>query len=256
MAPRPAPRLLQADLRLPRWAFYPLRLLSRRPAPLLGVAVCVFGLCLPGVLAGCAAGAGDKGPRETLRAYALALHEQRVADAYALLSRDARARVSFAEFSRMVAENTREIEDISASLLQPAEPPSVTATLTSPDGETLLLVYEGERWHVDGSAFDLYGQSTPRAALESFVRAFDNKRFDVLLRFVPEAKRQGLTAEQLKQAWEGDQRPQVERLTQALKASVPNLHIEVLGSRATVAYGPGGNVELIQEQGTWRIEDF
>jgi hypothetical protein len=212
-------------------------------------------LGLSAVSFGCAAGAGQ-GPRETLRAYALALHERRVADAYALLSRDARARISSADFSRMVTENAREIEDISASLLGPAEPPQVTATLTSPDGETLLLVYEKDGWHVDGSAFDLYSQSTPRAALESFVRAFDNKRYDVLLRFVPEGKRQGLTAEQLKQAWEGDQRPQVERLTQALKASLPNLHIEVLGTRATVAYGPGGNVELLQEQGTWRIEDF
>ncbi len=208
---------------------------------------------LPGF--GCAAGAGQ-GPRETVRAYALALHERRVSDAYALLSRDARARISFADFSRMVTENAREIEDISASLLGPAEAPKITATVTSPDGETLLLVYENDGWHVDGSAFDLYSQSTPRAALESFVRAFENKRYDILLRFVPEEKRQGLTAEQLKRAWEGDQRPQVERLTQALKASLPNLHIEVLGSRATVAYGPGGNVELIQEQGTWRIEDF
>ncbi|HEU4580224.1 MAG TPA: hypothetical protein VFS67_18335 [Polyangiaceae bacterium] len=214
-------------------------------------------LAMPALAAplGCAAG-GSRGPREALREYALALRERRVEDAYALLSRDARARVSFADFSRMVRENAREIEDISASLLGPAEPPKITATLTSPDGEALLLVYENDAWHVDGSAFDLYGQSTPRAALESFVRAFDNKRYDVLLRFVPEEKRQGLTAEQLKQAWEGDQRPQVERLTQALKASLPNLHIEVLGTRATVAYGPGGNVELIQEQGTWRIEDF
>jgi hypothetical protein len=210
---------------------------------------------LPASGTGCAAGA-SQGPREALREYALALHERRVADAYALLSRDARARISFADFSRMVTENAREIEDISASLLGPAEPPTVTATLSSPDGESLLLVYEGNSWRVDGSAFDLYGQSTPRAALESFVRAFGNKRYDVLLRFVPEAKRQGLTADQLKQAWEGDQRPQVERLTQALGASLPNLHIEVLGTRATVAYGPGGNVELIQEQGTWRIEDF
>lgn len=205
--------------------------------------------------AGCAAGSRG-GPRETLHSYALALREKRVDDAYALLSRDAQARVSYAEFERMVSENAREIDDISASLLEPAEPPRVTATLSSPDGESLLLVYEGDGWHVDGSAFDLYGQGTPRAALESFVRAFDNKRYDVLLRFVPEAKREGLTEEQLKQAWEGDQRQQIERLTQALKASLPNVHIEVLGARATVAYGPGGNVELIQEQGTWRIEDF
>jgi hypothetical protein len=211
---------------------------------------------LPVILTGCAAGSGATGPREGLRAYALALRERRVSDAYALLGQDARARVPFAEFSRMVAENGREIEDISASLLEPSEPPEITATLSSRDGERLLLVYEGDAWRVDGSAFDLYGQATPRAALESFVRAFDNKRYDVLLRFVPEAKRQGLNEEQLKKAWEGDQRQQVERVTQALKASLPNLRIEVLGTRATVAYGPGGSVELVQEQGAWRIEDF
>lgn len=207
-------------------------------------------------LPGCAAGSGSAGPREALRSYALALREQRVSDAYALLGRDARARVSFAEFSRMVAENGREIEDISASLLEPSEPPKITATLSSADGDRLLLVYEGDAWRVDGSAFDLYGQATPRAALESFVRAFGNKRYDVLLRFVPEAKRQGLNEEQLKKAWEGDQRQQVERVTQALEASLPNLRIEVLGTRATVAYGPGGSVELVQEHGAWKIEDF
>lgn len=156
----------------------------------------------------------------------------------------------------MVTENGREIEDISASLLQPAEVPKVTATLTSPDGDSLLLVYENDAWHVDGSALDLYSQESPRAALESFVRAFDNKRYDVLLRFVPESKREGLGVEQLKLAWEGDQRGQVERLTQALKASLPNVRVEVIGTRATVAYGAGGTVELVHERGAWRIEDF
>jgi hypothetical protein len=237
-------------------SLFPARRFARwQPRARLRVVVAGW-LCLTVLFSlGCVAG-NRRGPREALQSYALALREKRVDDAYALLSRDARARVSYAEFSRMVTENSREIEDISASLLEPAEVPKVTATLSSPDGESLLLVYEGEGWHVDGSAFDLYGQSTPRAALESFVRAFDNGRYDVLLRFVPEAKRQGLTVEQLKQAWEGDQRPQIERLTQALKASLPNVQVEVLGTRATVAYGPGGNVELIQEQGTWRIEDF
>jgi hypothetical protein len=204
---------------------------------------------------GCAAGSGA-GPREAVRSYALALREGRTQDAYSLLSSEARSRLSLPEFQRMVAENGREIEDISAGLLAPAQVPRVTATLTSPDGERLLLVYEGDGWHVDGSALDLYSQETPEATVASFVRAFNNKRYDVLLRFVPESKREGLSADQLKQAWEGEQRQQLEQLTQALRASLPNLRVEVLGTRATVAYGAGGTVELVHELGAWRIEDF
>jgi hypothetical protein len=207
-------------------------------------------------LVGCAAGGADAGPRDALRSYALALREGRTRDAYALLSTEAKSRLSLPEFQRMVAENGREIEDIAAGLLAPAEVPKVTATLTSPDGETLLLVYEGDTWRVDGSAIDLYSQETPEATLASFVRAFDNQRYDVLLRFVPESKREGLSAEQLKRAWEGEQRQQIEQLTQALEASLPNLRVEVLGTRATVAYGAGGTVELVHELGAWRIEDF
>lgn len=207
-------------------------------------------------LAGCAAGNASAGPREALRSYALALREGRTTDAYGWLSAEARGRLSLPEFQRMVAENGREIEDISASLLAPAEVPRVTATLTSPDGDSLLLVYEGDGWRVDGSALDLYSQASPEAALASFVRAFNNQRYDVLLRFVPESKRDGLSAEQLEKAWEGEQRQQVEQLTQALEASLPNVRVEVLGTRATVGYGAGGTVELVHELGTWRIEDF
>lgn len=223
------------------------RTASWRAAVLLALASC---------WTGCAAGGAGAGPREALRSYALALREGRSKDAYALLSAEARGRLSLAEFQRMITENGREIEDLSASLLAPAEVPRVTATLTSTDGETLLLVYEGNAWRVDGSALDLYSQQSPEAALASFVRAFNNKRYDVLLRFVPESKREGLSAEQLEKAWAGEQRQQVEQLTQALEASLPNVRVEVLGTRATVAYGAGGTVELVHELGAWRIEDF
>jgi hypothetical protein len=230
--------------------------LGHRPSPHTPAWRAAVLLALVTAWTGCAAGGAAAGPREALRSYALALREGRTSDAYALLSAEARGRLSLAEFQRMVAENGREIEDISASLLAPAEVPRVTATLTSPDGETLLLVYEGDAWRVDGSALDLYSQESPEATLASFVRAFNHKRYDVLLRFVPESKRAGLSAEQLKQAWEGEQRQQVEQLTQALEASLPNVRVEVLGTRATVAYGAGGTVELVHELGAWRIEDF
>ena len=83
----------------------------------------------------------------------------------------------------------------------------MTATVTAPNGQSVLLVYEAGAWRVDGSAIDLYSQATPASAVLAFVRAFENRRYDVLLRFVPDSERSGLDAEQLRKAWEeGEQR--------------------------------------------------
>jgi hypothetical protein len=206
--------------------------------------------------AGCAGGPPAYGPSETLRQYAQALDEGRVADAYALLSDEAKKGITFEAFRRMVAENSEEVRDIADALTRPSGPPLVTATVTAPNGETLLLVYEDGQWRVDGSAIDLYSQSTPESAVRAFVRAFNNRRFDVLMRFVPEAKAEGLSAAKLKKAWDGEQREEMQRLTQALEAALPTAKIERIGDRATMAYGAGGTVELLNEAGVWKIEDF
>ena len=131
------------------------------------------------------------------------------------------------------------------------------AVVTAPNGQSVLLVYEAGAWRVDGSAIDLYSQATPESAVLAFVRAFENRRYDVLLRFVPDAERSGLDAEHLRKAWEeGEQRAELERLTQALRAALPTAQFEVLGERATMAYGAGGTVELVREHGLWKLEDL
>jgi len=109
---------------------------------------------------------------------------------------------------------------------------------------------------VDGSAVDLYSQATPEAAIHAFLRAYDNQRYDVLLRFVPERQAEGLDEAKLKKAWEGEQKEEMDRLTQALQAALPTARFEFLGDRATMAYGAGGTVEFVREAGTWKIEDF
>jgi len=156
----------------------------------------------------------------------------------------------------MVDENPEEVKDIAQALTRPAGAPLVTATVTAPGGETLLLVYEDGQWRVDGSGIDLYSQATPQAAVVAFVRAFQNHRYDVLMRFVPESKTEGLDAGKLKKAWEGEQREEMEKLTQALEAALPTAKFERIGERATMAYGAGGTVELLRENGVWKIEEF
>lgn len=214
-------------------------------------------LALAFALAGCHASTMQQGPSDTLRAYASALEQGRADDAYKLLSDEARRSISLEAFRRMVKENPDEVRDIARALARPSSDPVVTATVSSPNGESLLLVYEGGRWRIDGSAIDLYAQTTPRQAIEAFLRAFDQKRWDVLVRFVPDAHLEGIDAAKLKAAWETkEQAEEMQRITSAIRTALPTAAIEETGDRATMAYGAGGTVQLVREHGAWKIEDF
>ncbi|MBK7582831.1 MAG: hypothetical protein IPI67_21885 [Myxococcales bacterium] len=205
---------------------------------------------------GCASQRPAQGPKETLDAYARALSAGHIDEAYSLLSGEAKKQLPFEAFARMVKENPEEVKDIASALGRPSGPPLVTATVTAPNGESLLLVYESGSWRVDGSAIDLYSQASPEAAVRAFIRAFENRRWDVLLRFVPDGKKEGLDAAKLKKAWEGEQKDELLRLTQALGAALPTAKFERIGERATMSYGAGGTVELLREHGAWKIEEF
>jgi len=199
----------------------------------------------------------QQGPSDTLRAYARALEEGRSDDAYALLSDEARRNVSREAFRRMVRESPNDVQEIARALARPSSDPQITATLVSPQGDSLVLVFEGGAWKIDASALDFYAQTTPRKAIESFVRAYERKRYDVLLRFVPEAHREHLDATSLEQAWSTkEQSEEMDRITLALRAALPTATIEEHGDRASMAYGTGGLVQLVREHGVWKIEDF
>ena len=208
-------------------------------------------------LAGCGAAAGSD-PDRVLRDYSLAVEAGRTKEAYALLSTDSQKSISFEQFQRILKENPEEARELAQSLRRPqVGPPRVTATVTGPDGESsILLIYEQGEWRVDASAVDLYSQRTPEAAVRAFLRAYENRRFDVLLKFVPEDQLEDLTAAELKKTWEGEEKADLDRLTGALKASLPTAKVELFGDRATLAFGAGGSVELIRERGVWKIEDL
>lgn len=203
---------------------------------------------------GCAA--DRTSPNRVLNDYAAALEAGRYRDAYALLSADAQRDIPYKSFERMARENPAEVEEIARSLRRPIAESYVTATVTGADGSKLLLVYEAGVWKVDGSAVDLYSQASPEQTLTSFIKAFEGKRYDILLRFVPVAKRSGLDEKTLRSAWEGEQKQDMTQLVQALKASLPTAKVELLGDRATVGYGPGATLSLLREQGIWKIEEL
>jgi len=207
--------------------------------------------------AGCGGSAGAD-PERVLHDYSLAVENGRADEAYGLLSAESKKTISFAQFQRILKDNPEEARELAQSLRRPqVGPPRVTATVTGPDGESsILLVYEQGAWRLDASAIDLYSQRTPEAAVRAFLKAYENRRYDVLLKFVPEDQREGLGVAELKKAWEGEDRADMDRLTGALKASLPTAKVEVFGDRATLAFGAGGSVELVRESGLWKIEDL
>ena len=139
----------------------------------------------------------SRGPAESLRAYADALADGRADDAYRLLSDDAKRSLSLEAFRRMVTENREDAVEIARALRRADGTPEVTASVMTPDGEELRLVYEGGSWRIDGTGIDRYGQATPRQALTGFLRAFERKRYDIVLRYVPDKELEG----ELDAAW-------------------------------------------------------
>jgi hypothetical protein len=172
-----------------------------------------------------------------------------------MLSEEARRGISFEAFRRMVKDNPEEVREIARALARPTAAPVVTATITSGTGQELQLVLENGRWKVEASAIDLYAQDTPRHAIQGFVRAVERKRYDVVLKYVPDAHREGLDATKLKSAWEGHDKDEIEQVVAGLKQSLPSATIEETGDRASMAYAQG-TMQLVRERGLWKIEDF
>jgi len=230
--------------------------MSRSARPRFSSVALALLVTLP-VTVGCAAGSSTGSPESVLSAYSRAIERGQLAEAYALLSEDAKKTIPFEQFKRMIQENPEQARELIRALDRPREGHArVTAQVTAADGEPLLLVYENGAWRVDGSAIDLYSQASPESAARAFVRAVENKRYDLLLRFVPDNQREGLTEASLRAAWEGEQKQDMARLVEALKAALPAARFEVVGDRATLAYGAGGTIELVREHAAWKVEEL
>jgi hypothetical protein len=194
-------------------------------------------------------------PQSTLHAYAHALDQGRADEAYGYLSDDARRGMSLEAFRRTVKDDPDGVAEIGRSLERATAPALVTATITSSGGQELHLVLEKGQWRVDASTIDLYAQDTPRHAIVGFVRAIERQRYDLVMRYVPEAHRAGLDAAKLRTAWEGRDKDEIAQIIAALKHALPAGTIEETGGRAALQYGTS-SIQLVREAGLWKIENF
>ncbi|HEY6477554.1 MAG TPA: hypothetical protein VI456_13315, partial [Polyangia bacterium] len=130
--------------------------------------------------------------------------------------------------------------------------PRVDVTLAL--GERVPLVLEGGGWRIDAPVYEAWGQATPRAAILTFIRAVDARRYDVLLRLVPDRYRSGLSVDRLRTFWEGEQKDEHRALLERMRAAAGASIVEV-GDEARLELAPERQVRLVREAGQWKIED-
>lgn len=203
---------------------------------------------------GCGGMSAGATPESAVASFAGALRDGRTRDAYALMSEAYRRRVPLEEFERFFRDYPREVSETARTLSARRGRSEQEARIAYGEGEQLRLVREGGDWRVATDVVDFYDQSTPRVALRSFVRAMERRRYDVVLRLIPEADREGMSEPRMREAWEGEGREEVERLLANLRAALDN-PIEEVGDRATMIYGDRFRVQFVREDGDWRIED-
>jgi hypothetical protein len=193
-------------------------------------------------------------PANVVRAFARALSDGKLDVAYGLMSSDYRQRVSFASFQQTLEANPQELSETSNRLSHVTADARVIAVLPSLDGHPLELTQESGRWSLASDVIEFYDQSTPRAALRSFVNAMKRRRYDVVLRLMPEADKEGVTTESMEKAWGHSARGDVERMLSQLENQL-DAPIESTGNRATMPYADHLRVQFLREDGRWKIED-
>lgn len=218
------------------------------------VCVMVVGLSLGMGCGGASGPSGRQGPAEVVLAYGAALEARRYGDAYKLMSAEYRKRNTLASFTRMARRDPRGLARVMERLKAQAERLEVSASVQYGDNDTIQLTSEQGTWRIAEDPTDIYSQRTPRETLRSFVRALEQRRYDIVLRFVPARWATEMTAAKLKKAWEGKDKVAVEALIRNLKANLDG-PLKEMDDRATMAYGEGFKFKMVREENLWKVSD-
>ena len=205
------------------------------------------------VLAACGHG---KGPDKTLDTYGRALKNHDFAAAYDLMSSSFRGKVSKDDYVRTMRDNPREVDE-TADRLGSSKRGSmeVSAEFEYGLGDQMRLVQEDGRWKVASNPLAFYDQSSPKASLRSFLRAYRLERWDIMLRFVPNQYREKMDAVKMKAQFTGPSKDNMEQLMNSLEANVDE-PIQIHGTEALMHYGDHSEVKFVKEDNAWKLKDL
>jgi hypothetical protein len=212
-------------------------------------------ICLSCLLAVTGACGRSKGPSQTLDKYGRSLKNHDFGGAYDLMSSGFRGKVSREDYVRMMRDNPREVDETADRLRGKRGSMEVSAEFEYGLGDTMRLVQEDGHWKISTNPLGFYDQSSPKAALRSFIRAYRLERWDVMLRFVPNAYREKMDAAKMKAQFTGPSREQMENLVNTLEANVDEPIIE-RGNDARMSYGDRFTVQFVKEDSAWKLKDL
>ena len=212
----------------------------------------LFSCAIAGALSSCAH--RSEGPAATVTAFGAAVARGDLRAAYSLTSAEFRRRMPFEAFRAGLGAGGGEPEALGRRMVAeaPRMVPRVEIELSL--GERVPLVAEEGTWRIDGPVYQAWGQGTPRAALRTFIRALDQRRYDIVLRLCPDRYRAGLSADKLRASWEGDGKKDNDALLAQLRAAI-DAPIVVSGDEAHLPYPPDKEVRLVREAGRWKVEE-
>lgn len=191
-------------------------------------------------------------------------HARSLVEASGQLSKSIR-KAEREEVAARVIPATRTRVDYSTLLEEGSKWPERLAHPTGARPEALLylgndevveVVWTDEGWRFSSDPTDYFGQSTPREALRSLVRASTEARWDIMLSLAPRRYRMGLSEEDLERAWTDGPQAQVlrdarDRLAQHLSGT-----IRADAHQAILDLGGGEFARLEREKDRWVVVDF
>lgn len=180
-------------------------------------------------------------PELALTAWRAAIAAADPRAAYRLLSSSLRARVNENDFTAQWKAAHADLAAQQQALDAPHPLRHATGELA--DGRAWPLVREAERWQIVAVHPLAPGGDTPDDLLRRLVAALHARDFDALL---------GLLAEPLRATLEQALADRVARLEATLRRGP----LAATGSGARIRYDTRYHLDVVQENGRWRIADF
>lgn len=171
------------------------------------------------------------------------------AAAYALLSKDARARVSFEEFrlqwQASAAERAWQVARLREALA--ADPDAgERATITFADGKAVSLVRDQARWRLAAPLVSRTHAARPREAVRMFAEAIRDHDLNAFLRSLTRRRREGLMR-------------QLDGFLAGLERKVEGTIEEIGTDRAELRWDEAGmryRIVIRKEDDEWLIDDI